>query len=143
MNKTDANAPKASRLLWVGLIVILAVGVGFGVRGGSPDARGEVLRMIAKDLTPGMEIVKSDARRSGELFLKGADQTMWVWHNRVGWTDKPGSEYTVGEVPAGSDEILVYSWDGLRQTVRIGGDTNVTIKGLSSEKTYMFVERKK
>lgn len=95
--------------------------------------------MIAKDITLDLEIVKSDGRRKGELLSKGADRTMWVWHNRVGWTDKPGSEYTIGEVPAGTEEIRVYGWDGLRQTVRIGGEKSVMICGLNSDETYMFV----
>jgi len=34
MNKSDAIAPNANRLLWAGFTAILAAGVGFGVRGG-------------------------------------------------------------------------------------------------------------
>lgn len=37
MNKTDAIAPNASRLLWAGFTAILAAGVGFAIRGGIFD----------------------------------------------------------------------------------------------------------
>ena len=103
-----------------------------------PGARGEVLRLVTQ-LTPGLEIVKTAARTKGEITLRGAGRTMWVWHNRAGWTDKSGAEHTLREVPEGAGEISVYGWNGLRQTIRTEGKNSVTISGLNPEETYMFV----
>ena len=102
-----------------------------------PGARGETLRLVT-GLTPGLEIVRS-SRATGELMLRGPGRTMWVWHNRAGWADKPGAEYAIKDVPATASEILVYGWNGLRKTVATEGKTSVTIGDLAPDETYMFL----
>ena len=106
-----------------------------------PTARGKVLRLVCR-LAKGMEFTVCRPREKGEFVLDGAGRRMWVWQNRKGWTDRPGTSYTVEEIPAGARTLEVYRWNSWTQpwrTVNLGGKQSVTVDGLEVGETYMFL----
>ena len=89
-----------------------------------------------------MEFTACRPREKGAFVLEGDGRRMWVWQNRKGWTDRPGPSYTVVEIPAGARRLEVYrwnSWSGPWRTVAVAGKRSVTVDGLETEETYMFL----
>ena len=83
-----------------------------------PGSRAQVVKMVTR-LTRGMEFVSLDPRRSGVFVLERPDAKLWVWQNRAGWTEKPGDQFTLADLPAGTQCVEVYAWDGLQQTIEV------------------------
>ena len=92
-----------------------------------PTARGKVFQAVV-GLTKGMEIVSCDPRKSGVTVLAGVGRKMWVWQNRKGWTDRPGTSFEIRGVPAGAQRIEVHA-----------GRSRLVIDGLRPDQTYMFI----
>ena len=104
----------------------------------TPTARGRVLQMVIEK-TSGMTFESLDPKRKGEYMLIGPGKKMWVWQNRPHWTNHPGTSYTINGIPRGAVKIEVYGWDGLRQMVKLSGQTSYTIRNLKPGETYMFL----
>jgi len=103
-----------------------------------PTARGKVLMAVVA-LTGGMEIVSCDPRKTGVTVLAGAGRKMWVWQNRKGWTDRPGTSFEIRDIPAGVRRIEVHAWDGLRKRIDTDGRSRLVVEGLELDQTYMFL----
>lgn len=106
----------------------------------APTLSAKVIKQVL-GLTKDMRIVAADPRRTGVIALRGGGKTMWVWQNRTGWTDQPGQAIELCGVPAKTQEIEVYGWDGLRKKLAVKGGGAVMIDGLEKEQTYMFLAR--
>ncbi len=106
----------------------------------APTPNATVIKLVL-ELTKGLKVIAADPRGTGMIALRGADRTMWVWQNRNGWTDRPGTSVELCGVPATAKEIEVYGWDGLRKKIAISAGRTVTIEGLIAEQTTMFVVR--
>ena len=104
----------------------------------TPTLRGDVLRRVCQ-LTQGTHFTSLDPRQSGIFVLQGTDKTIWVWQNRQGWTDRPGSQFMLEDLPRGTESIDVYGSGGLRATVNVKGKSDVQIQNLALEQTTMFV----
>lgn len=107
----------------------------------TPVARGKVLKMVC-ELTAGMDVVKCDPKVRGELVLESSGRKLWVWHNRKAWTNHPGTNFTVRDIPNGAEKLYVHGWDGLRDTVSVNGASSVKIHELKPDETYMFLVSK-
>lgn len=106
----------------------------------SLSKRGQVLQRVLQ-LTRGMAFQSRDPRGKGEYVLSGAGKKLWVWQNRVGWTNHPGTTYTVTGIPKKMTNLEVYGWDGLRKTMPLSGEGSVTVQDLPGEETYLFLAR--
>jgi hypothetical protein len=104
----------------------------------TPTARGEVLRLVAR-LTQGLDFVALDPRDRGQLILEGGGRRLWVWQNRPHWTDRPGSNYTIADLPADARRLEIYGWDGLRRSIDLAGQRSWTLDGLAENETLMFL----
>ena len=100
--------------------------------------RGQIYQFVART-TAGMEFVFLDPKVTGEFVLNGSGKKMWVWQDRVNWTNHPGSTYTVNGIPPGATTLEVYGWDGLRSTINLSGQTSYTVTNLPGDETYMFL----
>jgi hypothetical protein len=106
-----------------------------------PTARGAAYSQVAH-LTSGMTIVAADPYKSGSYILASRDKKMWVWQDRVHWTNIPGAACTLTGVPKGAKTLQVYGWDGLRKTIPLHGAATVEIDNLPGNETYMFMTDK-
>ena len=106
----------------------------------APTLSGTVIKLVL-ELTKGLSVVAADPRGSGMIALRGADRTMWVWQNRLGWTDQQGTAVELSGVPAAAREVEVYGWDGLRKKIAISAGGTVKLDGLAAGQTSMFVVR--
>ncbi|TWU32177.1 hypothetical protein [Novipirellula artificiosorum] len=52
----------------------------------TPTARGKVLQLVC-ELTEGMSFVHRDPKQRGMLVLEGSNKKLWVWQNRMAWTE--------------------------------------------------------
>lgn len=102
-----------------------------------PTARGRVLEMVCR-LTRGMQFVSADPKATGVFVLEGTGKKLWVWQNRSKWTNPPGTVFSMKEIPAGTKDLQVYAWDGLRKTVPVDGES-CEVDGLAEGETYMFL----
>lgn len=105
-----------------------------------PNDSGRAVRSalaVAADL----HFVTLDPRGTGEYVLEGAGRKLWVWQNRQGWTDHPGSSFTVTGLPASASHLEVHGWDGLRRTIPLDGQSSLTVTGLPADETLMFLAR--
>lgn len=106
-----------------------------------PSPRGATLQR-ALGLIGDLTIAASDPLGTGMMVLTGEDRTVWVWQNRKGWTDRPGTEITLHGVPTSIKEIQVYGWDGERKRVTAGTET-LTVTDLPEGETLLFVAEAK
>ncbi|NTU72703.1 hypothetical protein HGB07_00810 [Candidatus Roizmanbacteria bacterium] len=104
----------------------------------SPTASGKVVALVA-DKMYGMNWVSLDPRGKGEFVLEGNSKKMWVWQDRTGWTNHPGTSYTLNDSPLNSTKLEVYGWDGLRKTINLSQQSTYTITQLPGNETYMFI----
>lgn len=142
----------------------------------TPSYRGSVYQLVAQ-LTAGMSVVASDPTiheggyffhnqdiggelvRSGTVVLNGGGKKMWVWQNRVNWTNNyqaSSASFTIANIPATATQIAVYRYNSTiaapYETVSISpGQLTCTITslpvatttdpkvGASTGETYMFV----
>lgn len=103
-----------------------------------PTNRGALYRLVAEK-TAGMTFASLDPKGSGEYVLTGNNKKMWVWQNRPGWTNHPGTSFTVSGIPGGVSQLEVYGWNGLRSTIPLSGQSSYTVGGLPQHETYMFL----
>jgi hypothetical protein len=104
----------------------------------TPTLRGQVLKQVC-ELTRGTRFTCLDPRGRGVFVLQGDQKTIWVWQNRTAWTDRPGTEFAVTAIPEGTEKIDIYGFDGLRATVDVKGQSQIRVRNLAPEQTYMFV----
>ncbi len=98
-----------------------------------PEPRAIVLRNVIR-LAGSMHFTSIDQQK-GLLTLDGPDGRLLVWHNLDGWTDAPGSAWTVVPPPWAVAAEL-WGWDGLRKSVSVtGGEHRFT--ALRQGETYM------
>lgn len=104
----------------------------------TPTRRGQLYELVAKK-TAGMNFTSLDPKGTGEYVLSGGGKKMWVWQNRPGWTNHPGTSFTVSGIPGGATQLEVYKWDGLNRTISVSGQSSYTVTGLPSNETLMFL----
>jgi hypothetical protein len=78
---------------------------------------------------------------AGLFVLEGSGRKLWVWQNREKWTDRPGTSITVEGIPAGTQKLEVYGWDGLREEIAVGQTSKLLVEQLIPGETYMFLAR--
>lgn len=108
-----------------------------------PKARGRVLQMVCQ-LCRDASLISCDPRGSGISILERAGDDsritrIWVWQNRRNWTNRPGSELKIDNLPNSAKRFRVYSYDGLKQEIAIDGKESIALKDLPTEQTVMFV----
>lgn len=108
----------------------------------TPTARGKVLASVCR-LTKGMAIVSCDPKKTGVTVLEGRGRKLWVWQNRKGWTDRPGTEFTLRDVPKDARRLEVHAWDGLRRAIELNGRAELSVTNLKPDQTYMFLATEK
>lgn len=89
----------------------------------TPHTNGKIVRMVATK-TAGMSFASLDPKKSGVFVLKGKGKKMWVWQNWKGWTDRPGTSFTLTGIPRRATRLEVYGWDSYdrpRQTLPLSG----------------------
>ncbi|WP_400768056.1 hypothetical protein [Methylosinus sporium] len=105
-----------------------------------PEARAIVLRNLIA-LAGAMHFVSID-REKGLLTLEGPNGRLLVWHDLEGWTDAPGSAWTV-PLPEWAAAAELWGWDGLRRRVPVAGAEH-RFAALQPGETYMvFIPRPK
>ncbi|WP_084570644.1 hypothetical protein [Methylosinus sp. PW1] len=105
-----------------------------------PEARAVVLRNLI-ELAGSMHFISID-REKGLLTLEGPTGRLLVWHDLEGWTDAPGSGWTV-PLPGWAVTAELWGWDGLRRRVPVAGSEH-RFAGLKPDETYMvFIPRPK
>jgi hypothetical protein len=102
----------------------------------TPNARGRVLRNVLQ-LTRGMTFVSTDPKGTGVTVLEGPSGKLWVWQNRKGWSTLAGPSFELKDIPAGTREIEIHGWDGLRRKVPAAGGAQ-RLEGLETEETLLF-----
>jgi hypothetical protein len=101
-----------------------------------------------------MDIVSSALKTgtAGETICTGSNKKLWVWHNRIDWTNKKGTSYTVSGIPANATRLDVYRYNSWSQpsagdpgtpmpylSYTLSGQTSYTINNLPTEETLMFL----
>jgi hypothetical protein len=102
----------------------------------TPNARGKVLREVLR-LTRDLAFVSCDPKGSGVTVLDGSAAKVWVWQNRKGWSTLAGTAFELTGIPAGTKEIEIHGWEGLRRKVPAAGAT-LKLEGLETEETLLF-----
>jgi len=102
----------------------------------TPNARGKVLAETLR-LTKDLTFVSCDPKASGVTVLEGPAAKVWVWQNRKGWSTLAGTAFDLNGIPAGTKEIEIHGWNGLRRKVPAGGAT-LKLDGLDPEETLLF-----
>lgn len=105
-----------------------------------PTARGKTLQLVCR-LSAGMRFVSADPKAAGLFVLEGNGKKLWVWQNREKWTDRLGTSITIDGIPAGTQKLEVYGWDGLRKEVAVGQSDRLLVEQLIPGETYMFLAR--
>lgn len=100
--------------------------------------RGDTIQ-LATTLAQDMEFTYLDPNNEGLYVLENGVKKMWVWQNVSGWTNCAGTSFTLTGIPSSAEEIHVYGWDGLRDSVPTNGQSTLTINNLEESQTYMFV----
>lgn len=100
-----------------------------------PDVRAKVLKTVI-DLAGDMTFVELDPHRSGTFVLEDAEARLAIFQNRPGWTDMPGSTWTV-TLPPWAKTAELWGWDGLRRKLTVSGE-KVVVTGLNENETYML-----
>jgi hypothetical protein len=99
-----------------------------------PEERAKVLKRVL-DLAGDMTIVSSDPYGAGTMHLKGANGDLFVWHNRLGWTNLTDGRWPI-RLPEGARKVELWGWDGLRSIHDVSGDSFV-FEALPAGETYM------
>ena len=47
--------------------------------------------------------------------------------------------FVVRNVPSDATQLQIYGWEGLRRTIPLNGEEEVTVSDLEGEQTHMFV----
>jgi hypothetical protein len=69
------------------------------------------------------------------MHLKGANGDLFVWHNRLGWTNLTDGRWPI-RLPEGARKVELWGWDGLRSIHDVSGDSFV-FEALPAGETYM------
>lgn len=104
------------------------------------NPRGRVLADMLR-LLGGMRFLSCDPRVTGVSILEGPAGKLWVWQNLKGWSTIAGTSLELSGIPAGTKEIEVHAWDGLRRKVPVQGAT-MTLEGLEKDETLVFRAKK-
>ncbi|WP_246721872.1 hypothetical protein [Methylosinus sp. H3A] len=105
-----------------------------------PEARAIVLRN-ALQLAGSMHFTSIDHQK-GLLTLEGPSGQLFVWHDLEGWTDAPGSAWTI-RLPSWAVTAELWGWDGRRRSVSVTGGAH-RFAELQPGETYMaYVPRPK
>ena len=115
------------------------------------NVKGRAYQMVSR-LTAGMQFVSLDPGGSGEFVLEGDGKRLIVWQNAEGWTDHPGSTFTVENIPAGATRLEVYRYDSWTQlygghggipnpfqSINLSGETSYTVTDVPTGECYMFM----
>ncbi len=103
-----------------------------------PTPRGKTFQLVMS-LTKGMNFVSLDPKKTGEYILEGNGRKLWVWQNYARWTDTPGAQHTIADLPNGAAKLEIYGWDGLRKSIPLSGQKSYTVTDLNRNETYMFL----
>ena len=106
----------------------------------TPTKRGQVLQLVCR-LADGMEFVHCDPKGKGIFILEGNGKKLWVWQNRKAWTNRPGTTFSIVDLPNHAKQLEVYGWNGLRRTVEVTDPSKCLVQGLTQGETYMFLAR--
>ena len=107
----------------------------------TPRSPAKTYQLVA-ELTDGLSFTNLDPFKSGTFTLASKNKTMWVWINQPAYSSLAGTTMTLSGIPAHTDEIKLYGWDGFngpRRTIPLSGQSSVSITGLSEGETYMAV----
>jgi len=110
----------------------------------TPTERGKVLKLVCR-ISKGMEFASCDPRLKGLFVLEGTGRKPWVWQNRTGWTDKPGTTYTLKDIPQTATRLELYrynSHDKPWKELDIRGKSSVELTELPQQETLMFLARR-
>lgn len=105
----------------------------------APDLRSKVLQTVLS-LGGDMHFTALDPKGSGMFTLTDGKAVLHVWQDLDGWTDAPGTRWTV-PVPDGATVAELWGWEGLRRTIKVKSGTEVTVEGLKIGETYMLLIR--
>jgi hypothetical protein len=94
---------------------------------------------LALELTDGMRMYYRSPKTKGEYELTGNGKKMWVWQNRKYWSDHYGTTFTVNNIPTWAHKLVMYSYDGLKETIVLSGQASQVFSNLTESQTYMFV----
>jgi hypothetical protein len=110
----------------------------------TPTGRGKVLQLVCR-VSKDMEFVSCDPRNKGTFVLEGTGRKLWVWQNRTGWTDKPGTTFILKGIPKQSTKLEVYrynSWNKPWKELDVSGKDSVELTNLPPDETLMFLSRR-
>ncbi len=115
------------------------------------NGKGRIYQMVSR-LTAGMQFTALDPRGKGEFVLEGNNRKLVVWQNAVGWTDHPGSTFTIDDIPVSTTKLEVFRYDSWIQlhgghggipdpyrSISLSGETSYTVSDLPEEECYMFM----
>ncbi|MBP2830675.1 DNRLRE domain-containing protein [Aquimarina sp. U1-2] len=117
---------------------------------GNPKGVAHQLMAI---ITKGFRMVEADEDTGVDILTAANGNTMWVFHNREGWSNLAGNSFVINDLPDVANILEVYrynSWDPLigstgapspDRTIDIAGLTTVNIEDLDIGETYMFVAK--
>ena len=119
-----------------GLVIATGGGIVLNPENISDFNKSSLVVCLSLDPDIIMQRLLSDTTRP---LLQGDDKTIWVWQDRKSWTDRPGSNFTIEQVPKGIETIEVHTYEGPKARIQVKGQTRIQIKDLAPEQTYMFV----
>jgi hypothetical protein len=102
-----------------------------------PNLRGSTFKR-AMELGAGMNFTALDPNGSGIYKLTDGVKDMWVWQNYYRWSEINGTSFTI-DLPADASKIMLYGFDGLRDSVEVAGKQNYTFTQLPESETLVFV----
>jgi hypothetical protein len=102
-----------------------------------PTARGKVIQSLC-ELTRGLHIESTAPETTGLTRLSDDKRLLIVWQNRKGWTDRPGKQLRLEDLPTGASRLRIHTWKGLLREVSLPGKLQFTATDLPLEQTIMF-----
>lgn len=114
------------------------------------NLRGDLIQMVCK-LTQGMGIVSSDPEKTGMIVLKGQGKKMWIWQNRLGWSNLSGTSLRLGAIPTDAKRLSIYRYCSWRQAagetgtpmpyriIPLKSETRLVIEDLPPGETLMIL----
>lgn len=84
------------------------------------NTKGKIVQMITSQLQ-GMQVIASDPKGEGITKLSGNGTTVWIFHNRTGWTNSVRSMLTLFDIPQGATQLKVAYWDSWNQAAGTDG----------------------
>ena len=100
------------------------------------DVRAAVLRRVV-ELAGDMVVVAADRER-GLVRAERPGASLVVWHNRRGWTDRPGSSFDLA-LPDDATSVQVWTARGLERTVPAPDGRRLHLRRLPRNQSLMFL----